>query len=510
MSGAGVVFDASRLSLPLRLSAEVCVVGSGAGGMTAAMVAAEAGREVLVLEAGELLSSSQMSQREEEMFPRLFWESGGRSTRDRAVKVHQGRGVGGSTLHNLNLCKRVPEAIRSRWQRERGLRHLPPERWESLYSEVESLLRVSPVPEESWSRHNQLLREGCRALGWKGGGLSHNRTGCIGSGFCEVGCAYDAKNNAARVLLPRALAAGAQVLSCCQAVRVQHQGGKVRGVQAVAVDPRSQRPVGEVHVEAKRVCLSASATGTAAMLLRSGVPDPGGETGDTLRIHPAVVAAGDFEEEVRAWEGIPQSYECTELLQLEEEGGHRSWILPAFAHPVGAATMVPGHGAAHREVMRRYPHLGVFTAMIHDLTAGRVRPEGELGLSIDYWPEEGDRRELAYGLWACAKLLFAAGARRVLVPTFPPRSYERGESVDELRQHPIEKGGIDVVAVHPMSSVPMGDDPKVAAVDSEGRHHHLEGLFVADGSLFPTSIGGPPQLSIYALGLQVGRALARS
>ena len=37
-----------------------------------------------------------------------------------------------------------------------------------------------------------------------------------------------------------------------------------------------------------------------------------------------------------------------------------------------------------------------------------------------------------------------------------------------------------------------------------------ENLFVADGSLFPSSIGGPPQLSIYALGLHVGRAIARS
>ena len=50
---------------------------------------------------------------------------------------------------------------------------------------------------------------------------------------------------------------------------------------------------------------------------------------------------------------------------------------------------------------------------------------------------------------------------------------------------------MDITAVHPMGSVPMGDDPS-AAVDSEGRHHHLRGLWVADGSLFPSSIGVPP------------------
>ena len=506
------VFDAARLPLPLRLKTDVCVVGSGAGGMAAAMVAAEAGREVLVLEAGQLTGPNQMSQREEQMFPRLFWDSGGRTTADRAVKIHQGKGVGGSTIHNLSLCKRIPEAIRAHWERERGLRHLPRERWEALYAELEALLQVEPVGDDRVSRHNLLFAAGCAALGWKGARLLYNRTGCLGAGFCELGCTYDAKNNAAKVLLPRALRAGAQVLTCCQAVRVLHSRGQVRGVIAAAVDPRDGHALGEVRVEAKRVCLSASATGTAALLLRSGVEDPGGETGNTLRIHPAVVVAGDFDEPVHAWEGVPQSQECTEWLDLDgadREDAPRAWILPAFAHPVGTATMMPGHGAFHRQLMRRYPNLAAFSAMIHDRTRGRVRPDGDLGLRLDYWPDASDRRELARGLWACARLLIAAGARRALVPSWPPRLFERGDSLDSLLAFPIERGAIDVVAVHPMSTVPMGDDPRVAAVGSDGRHHHLDGLFVADGSLFPTSIGVPPQLSIYAMGLHVGRAHLR-
>jgi choline dehydrogenase-like flavoprotein len=427
---------------------------------------------------------------------------------DRAVKIHQGRGVGGSTLHNLNLCKRIPISIRERWAEERKLSKLPARAWDALYDEVEALLSVSEVPRERYNRHNRLLEEGCRALGWRGGGLRHNREGCIGSGFCEIGCAYDGKNNAAKVLLPRAVAAGADVLSCCQAVRVRHAGGEVQGVEARAIDPRTQRELGAVSIDAPRVCLAGSATGTPALLLRSGVPDPGGETGNHLHIHPALVAAGDFDEPVRAWEGIPQTYECTELLQLDREGGHRVWIVPAFAHPVGTAALVPGHGPAHREVMKRYANLAVLTAMIHDQTSGRVRPDGDLRLSIDYWPDEGDRRELVLGLVACARLLFAAGARRVFVPGHPPRAYERGDSLGDLETMALTRGSMDVTAVHPMGSVPMGEIPS-AAVDSEGRHRHLRGLWIADGSLFPSSIGVPPQLSIYALGLHVGRAIAR-
>jgi choline dehydrogenase-like flavoprotein len=503
-----VIFDASTLPRPLRLRADLCVVGSGAGGSMVAMVAAEAGLSVIVLEAGEHLTPADMSQREEQMLPRLYWEAGGRTTHDRAVKIHQGKGVGGSTLHNLNLIKRVPDTIRERWQRERRLDRLDAATWASLYDEVERLIMVEKVPRERWNRHNLLLEAGCRALGWKGGGLAHNRSGCAGSGFCEIGCAYDAKNNAAKILVPRAVKAGAEIVTRCQAVRLIHDGLAVKGVEARALDPRTNEAIGEVVIDAPRVCLSASATATPAILLRSRVPDPGGETGNSLRIHPAVVVAGDFDEPVRAWEGIPQTYECTEHLQLDREDGHRVWIVPAFAHPVGTAVIVPGHGAGHRDLMRRYPNLAVLTAMIHDGTRGRVRPDGELGLRIDYWPDQGDRRELALGLRASAELLMAAGARRVFVPGHPPRVFERGASLAELESLPITPGAMDLTAVHPMASVPMGTVPS-AAVDDEGRHRHLAGLWIADGSLFPTSIGVPPQLSIYALGLHVGRAIAR-
>lgn len=516
-----MIYDASTWRANTTLQADLCVVGAGAGGTMAAMVAAEAGLRVVLLEAGPFIAPEYMTQREEEMLPQLLWAHGGRTTHDRTVKIHQGRGVGGSTLHNLNLCRRIPAPILQEWRTTRTLAHLDDARWDALYARVEAMLEVSEVPRSLWNRHNQLLEQGAAALGWAHGGLAHNRSGCVGSGFCEVGCAYDAKNNAAKVLTPRFVRAGGSVVSRCQATRIEHRGGRVVAVDAVAIDEQTRRPGVRVRVEAAHVCVAASATASAALLLRSEVPDASAQTGQTLRIHPALIVAGDFDEPVRAWEGIPQSVECTEWLDFEAAHpetpgstppplGTRSWIVPAFAHPMGVATTLPGHGEAHASWMRRYAHLGVLTPVLHDVTCGQVRPSGALGLRIDYWPDAADRAELMFGLARSAELLFAAGARRVLVPGQAVEVLANAEACAALASRALEPGAMDLTAVHPMGTVPMADDPAMGPVDSRGHHHGVDGLWVADGSLFPTSIGGPPQLSIYALGLHVGEQIAQA
>ncbi len=513
-----MIHDASTFGRPVHIEADLCVVGSGPGGATAATLAAEAGMRVVMLESGGFVPPSAMTQREEQMIPKLLWANGGRTTSDRGIHLHHGRAVGGSSVHNLNLCKRIPDPILRDWRKKRGLKHLPQVRWDELYSETEAMLSVSAVPQARWNRNNQLLAQGTHALGWRGGGLSHNRSGCIGAGFCELGCAYDAKNNVPRVLLPRFVAAGGRVICNAAGIVVRHQGGEVSGVEAAALDPITHAKLHRITVSASQVMLAGSALGTPAVLLRSDVPDPGGETGKSLRIHPALVAAGEFSEPVNAWRGIPQTFECTPHLNLEaahggseaDKTGDRTWIVPAFAHPVGTATMMPGHGAAHRALMNRYDHIAVFTAMIHDRTRGVVRPSGDLEFSVDYWSGPEDRAELTFGLARCVQLLFAAGATRVHVPTDPVLTLSPSDSLEPVVALDLQPGRMDITAVHPMGSVPMGDDSAQAAVDSQGRHHHLEGLWVCDGSLFPTSIGGPPQLSIYALGLHIGRALIAS
>ncbi len=481
------------LSAGASLDADLCVVGSGAGGAMVACEAAKAGLRVIVLEEGPHVLTEQMTQREDEMLPRLFVDGGGRTTADGAVTVLSGRGIGGSTIHNTNLCKRAPDAVLDGWRIPGwSARELAPH-----YEAVEAALSVSTIEESRINRNNALLRRGCEQLGWRGAVMQHNRRGCVGSGFCELGCAFDAKQNAAKVLLPDAMAHGARVISECRADEILVERGRVVGVRALTAN-------GVLAVRAP-VCLAASAIGSPLLARRSGLPDPSGKLGRSLHLHPGAAVAGVFDEPVEAWSGIPQSYECTEWLDFTGRAPERrAWIIPAFAHPVGLAAMLPGFGAAHMRMMRLYPRLAVFIAMLHDESEGEVAVDGTRA-KIRYQLGARDAHGLLLGMRAAAELMFAAGAKKVIVPFARPLELDDRAGLDRITAHRYRALDPLLAAAHPMGTLALG-----RVTDETGRYRGLDGLWVADGSVFPSSLGGPPQLTIYAAAHKIAGHLVRS
>jgi len=472
---------------------DAVVVGTGAGGAMALRELARAGLSVVAFEEGPALSSRDFDQREDHMIPLLFQQGGGRTTDDLAIRVLGGRGVGGSTIHNTNLCKRTPPEILDLWARKYGVEGAGAEAMKASFELVEKDLSVAPMRDEDVNANNDVLRRGVATLGWRGAVLAHNRIGCQKSGFCELGCAYDAKQNAMKVLVPQAIAAGAKVYAGVDVRRVTFANGVVTGIEGIDTTTKTS-----IVARAKVVVLAGSAIGSAALALRSALPDPHRTAGKALRMHPGAVVAGVFEDEIAGHRGIPQSYECTEMLSFEEGAEKRTWIVPAFAHPVGTAATLPGFGASHMKAMRDYRHLAVLTAMLHDETEGEVAVDDDGDPIIRYRMTEPDRSALARGVVACARLLFAAGAKSVTIPAIPPVRLSSPKDLDGLDTSFVRPHSVPLSAVHPMGTMRMGRDPHFSVVASTGEHHHVKGLFVLDGSLFPTSLGGPPQISIYA------------
>ena len=482
----------------LRTRADVCVIGSGAGGAVAAAELAAAGRDVVVLEQGEHWTSRDFTQREDEMLPRLFEEAGMRQTVDGNITILQGRSVGGSTVHNLCYAFRTPPAILRMWREEHALPELTDTSLLASFERVETNLRVKPIREDEVNSLNRLLRSGAQKLGYSGFVTQHNREGCVKSGYCLLGCSYDAKQSMLVTYVPRASEAGARVYANARAERIEAPPSGPRRVFGNVVD-HAGRTCGSIEVEARVVVLAAGAVASPDLLLRSGLGGP--EVGRHLHLHPSVMVAGYWPEPIHAYRGIPQSYYIDEFIDLEREPHTGYVLMPIAGFPVLAAVNTPGFGRDHFRQMRDFAKLGGLLVLLHDRSEGSVRSGRSLGKpEIRYTLDAADRALLASGLHHCAEVLFAAGAQRVVVPFQPePLVLERGADLGQIAHHEVREGTLPIASTHPQSTCRMGGDPATSVVNAFGELHGVRGVFVADMSVFPTSLGAPPQITTAAL-----------
>jgi choline dehydrogenase-like flavoprotein len=482
----------------LVLSADVCVIGSGGGGAVAAAELAAAGRSVVVLEQGHHWTSRDFTQREDEMLPRLFEEAGMRQTADGSVTLLQGRCVGGSTVHNLCYAFRTPPGILRLWREAHGLPSLTEAALEPSFARVERNLMVKPIQEHEVNALNAALRRGAERLGWSGFVTRHNREGCVRAGYCILGCSYDAKQSMLVTYVPRADAAGARIFANARAERIEAEGGRVRRVLGHAVDDAGEI-YGSIEVTAKVVVLAAGAIASPDLLLRSGLGGP--HVGRHLHLHPSVMAAGFWDEPLHAYRGIPQSFYIDEFIDLDADPHTGTILMPISGFPVLTAVTLPGFGRRHFEILRGFAAMGGLLALLHDQSEGTVEPGPSLSRPrIQYALTEADRAQLTTGLRHCAEGLFAAGARRVVLPhVADPRVLEPGDDLAAIEQTPVREGEVPLASTHPQSTCRMGASAADSVVNAFGECHEVPGLFVADMSVFPTSLGAPPQITTAAL-----------
>ena len=482
-----------------RLLAEVCVIGTGAGGAAAAARLAEAGVDVVALEAGGLFTSADATQRELEMLPRLFREAGLRATHDKGVSILQGTGVGGSTLHNTGLVWSPPPGILDRWRAEHAFPY-DDATFQPYVDEARATLRANPIPESEINANNGALRRGVEALGWGYTIADHNRDECSGCGYCILGCAYNRKHNASLTWIPRAMAAGARIICDAPVDRIEGTAGARR---VVCSDGRG----GELIVEAPVVVVAAGAIDTPGLLLRSGLGNA--RVGKGLRLHPSAMVQAKMPDEVRGWRGLPQSVIVDEFADFRDDGRGGFLFVPVALWPGTMAASTSGMGAAHRAIMERFADLATCGVMIHDETEGRVTLSGAARPVARYWPDEGDRAELRRGIGQLARAFLAAGAERVHLPYngAGPVTGERTLGL-ELEDARDEVHRLPLGSVHPQGSCHLGGDRAGSACDPHGELWGEPGIFVADTSLFPTSVGVPPQVTTMALAMAVADRIA--
>jgi choline dehydrogenase-like flavoprotein len=481
---------------------DVLIVGSGAGGAVAATVLAEAGNDVLVLEAGPYMDHRTYPEEPLAALSALYRDGGLTVAAGKpAIPTPVGRAVGGTTVINSGTCFRAPDRVLDMWARGHGIdwaNHLEPD-----YAQAEEMLNVTPVDPARMGRNGQLLLEGAEALGVSHAPLQRNAGNCVQCSSCPNGCRLDAKRAMHVSYLPRAVAAGARVRAGVEARRVLFDGKRAIGVDCLAgvgnagdVRPRP------FEVRARRaVILAGGAFGTPELLLRSGFHSPGGELGRNLHIHPACWVGARFDEDVRGWEGVMQSYAVDEW---EPQG----ILLEATFTPLAfGGQWLPGTGPEHQERLLRYGNVASTGVHLSDRSSGRVGLARDGSVKISYRLTSEDARRLSFGIARAVELFYAAGAREVYpqiagIPTISP------ERVADLESSPPPASALRLEAFHPMGTARMDVDPARGVVGTDGALHGAESLYVADGSLLPSSIGVNPMMTIIAMASRVARTLA--
>jgi choline dehydrogenase-like flavoprotein len=491
----------------LSLEADVVVVGSGAGGAVVAALLAEAGQRVVVLEEGPHVPVAEIKTMRPSQHMRRAWRDGGMTVAigvgdTPTINVTMGRAVGGSSIVTGAVCFRTPEHVLHDWSGRLGLRELDAKTLEPHFEEVEKAIHVEEVPASMRSLSTRRFAEGAEKRGLVIEPLRRNTKDCNGCGRCNFGCPHGAKLSVDVTYLPRAVAAGAQIWSDCLVEKVSLSGGRATGVTGTLLGRGGGlfRRARKLEVRAKRVVVAAGSYHTPLLLMRSGVGARSGQVGRHMTLHPSFRMFARFDERIEGWRGALQSAYSR---SLEKEG---ITLIGLFV-PAGvlAATMT-GFGSDHVRRAADVPHLAVFGGLIHDEGGGTVRRGPGREPLVTYRMAKEDRAKIPRVIRVMSEIFFEAGAREV----FPPILGQPGVTPDELAKLDLEHIPalkLECSSQHPLGSARMGISPDQSVVDPTGRTWDVEGLYVADGSIVPTSLGVNPQLTIMAMATRIAHGL---
>ncbi len=478
---------------------DVVIVGSGAGGAVAAATLAEAGLDVIVLEAGDRYDRDSYPSDPLDAIASLYRDGGLTIAEGRPpIPVPVGRTVGGTTVVNSGTCFRAPDTVLDHWRDRYGIGwagELAPD-----FAEAEEFLRVTPLDPERMGRNGQLAMEGARALGAGGGPISRNAGNCVQCSSCPFGCAIDAKRGMNVSYLPRAVAAGARLRTGVEVRRVSVAAGRATGVQSVATDTGSANGTRRPYSVSARLgtVVAGGAMGTPELLLRSGLG--GHQVGRNLHIHPACWVGARYEEEVRGWEGVMQSY------YVDEWEPQRILLEATFTPlPFGGAWLL-GSGREHQEAILGFDRMGSIGVHLSDESAGRVGVTGNGSLRVSYALSTEDAKRLAFGIARAAELHFAAGASEVY-PNIAGIPVLRPHDLASFETTAIKPSQLRLEAFHPMGTARISANTGEGVCAADGSVNGVEGLYVADASLFPTSVGVNPMMTVIAFAKKVADGL---
>jgi choline dehydrogenase-like flavoprotein len=493
------------------LEADVCILGSGAGGSVMAGVLSEAGLKVVVLEAGGYFDDADFTQLELAAYQSMYWRGGPTPTADMNVSLQAGFCLGGATVINWTNSLRTPPWVREQWEHEFGLEGLAGADFERHLDAVWRRLSVNDRCSEL-NGPQQRMQAGAEKLGWQFALANRNtdeeRYSFDTAGYMGFGDQSGAKRSTAKTYLQDAHDRGAVLLTRCWAERVLVENGRAAGAEAVWTDPGTGRTA-ELIVRAPQVVVACGSLESPALLLRSGIGGPA--VGQYLRLHPCTATIGYYAEDLEAWRGAPHAGLVHQFENLAD--GHGFLIEGAQYTTALGASAVPIVGEPHKQLMSRFRHGGTLIALLRDRGHGRVTID-HAGMAVPWYTltDELDVRNTHRGIEAQLRLHEAGGAQQILAAAAGAPLWRWGDDLDafaaKVKRIPLQAGGWRLFSAHQMGTCRLGSDPRTSVAGPWGELHDVSGVWIGDASAFPTASGVNPMITNMALAHRNAQAVA--
>ncbi|KAJ3171036.1 hypothetical protein HDU88_008070 [Geranomyces variabilis] len=513
----------------MKLTCDVVIIGSGAGGGVMAAELAQAGYSVIVLEKALYIHQSDLPFTEKESFERLYENKAGLMTDDGSVRILAGSAFGGGTAVNWSASLQLPFATRQEWARK-GLPYFASQEYSKAIDHVAARAGVS-TNAIVHNPANSILMEGSQRLGMPHGPIPQNTAGQAHEcGYCMYGCPYGEKQSTHVTFLKDAAETGnARFVEGVKVERVLHRRGRAAGVVGT-VRRREEDGGGEIklRVDARRVVVSAGAIHTPALLLRSGFKNK--NIGRSLRLHPAIFVFGVFpdrEKQVKPWSGSIMTVLNTAVENVHGDGYGAKIEVPAL-HPALFSSLAPWRSPSeHKRIMLNMADTAPFLVLVRDScdSAGRVTiPNAKQAFdeppNIAYAISRKDQQSLYAGVEAAVRALVAAGATEIYtcqpgVPSYLPDATDPDIMTSQALTDYLAAVAAwgykptwqPLGSAHQMGTCRLGKSSADGVCRPSGETYDVKGCYVADASLFPTASGVNPMLTTLSLAYMTAQSV---
>lgn len=485
-----------RLGPDLDLSCDYLVIGSGAGGASAAIVLARAGYAVIVAEAGPWRQPEDYPNSMHGAMRDMFADWGTLvATGDSIIPVVQASVVGGTPVINSAIVVRTPGDVLRSWRDEHGMGDIFTEQaMGRVHDRVERELQIQTTDWSVAGPNADTMLKGLRRLDREVHPIVRNVAGCKGAMQCLQGCKNRSKQTANLLWLPEIITEHAgTVLSCAPVQRVLWQGDTAVGAEGRQREPLTRRPGARFRIQARRgVLVAASATGSAPLLQRSGVKLPA--LGQYFRGHPGAGVVGVYDEPKDMHFGASQA---TASLHHRLDHGIK---LESLSLPLELfAARVNGAGATLIDKLGDYRRCAMWVTAVRAEAEGTVRQAWWGGTTVHYVPTQKDLERVRFGSKLLAQAHFAMGARKVW-PGVVGLPAELGpDDLNAFDQAPLNNRSWTWVLSHLFGGAVMGGDPSRSVVGPDLQVRGKKRLHVVDAALLPTTLGVNPQHTIMAV-----------